>query len=248
MNLRAPRLLSSALVAAATLAFASMSWPCGRPTYPNRPIRIISPFSAGSPPDAFGRLIAQQFGQARAKRRGREPAGRRHHARHQSRRSGRSRRLHAGQVNAALSYAPVLYPNPGYDPVKSFVPVALLATWTHVLVAHPSVPANTLQELIAYAKANPGKLNIGSPLGNPPHVWPKCCEWNRRRFQRRSLSPGAATGDGSLAGRLQLYFGAGEPMASMIREGKIKAYAVTERTRDPVLPTFRPWPRPDCRK
>src|SRR5205823_14622443 len=74
------------------------------------------------------------------------------------------------QVNAALSYAPVLYPNPGYDPVKSFIPVALLATWTHVLVAHPSVEANSLTELIAFAKANPGKLNIGSPLGNPPHV------------------------------------------------------------------------------
>jgi tripartite-type tricarboxylate transporter receptor subunit TctC len=45
------------------------------------------------------------------------------------------------QVNAALSYAPVLYPNPGYDPAKSFVPIALLASWSHVLGAHPSVPA-----------------------------------------------------------------------------------------------------------
>jgi len=74
------------------------------------------------------------------------------------------------QVNSALSYAPVLYPNPGYDPVKSFVPVGLLATWTHVLVAHSSVAANTLQELVTFAKANPGKLNIGSPIGNPPHI------------------------------------------------------------------------------
>ena len=74
------------------------------------------------------------------------------------------------QVNAALSYAPVIYPNPGYDPIKSFIPVALLANWTHVLAAHPSVAANSLQDLIAYAKANPGKLNIGFPLGSPPHV------------------------------------------------------------------------------
>ena len=85
------------------------------------------------------------------------------------------------QVNAALSYAPVLYPNPGYDPVKSFVPVALLASWTHVLAAHPSVAANSLRELIAYAKANPGKLNIGSPHGSPPHVLTEMLRMDSRR-------------------------------------------------------------------
>ena len=69
----------------------------------------------------------------------------------------------------------MLYPNPGYDPLKSFAPVASLATWTHVLVAHPSVEANTLQELIAYAKANPGETQHRlADLEIHLTFWPRC--------------------------------------------------------------------------
>ena len=143
------------------------------------------------------------------------------------------------QVNAALSYAPVLFPNAGYDPVKSFTPVALLASWTHVLTAHPSVAANNLQELIAHAKANPGRLNIGTPQGSPPHVL----------AQMLRLEAGVDINDvpyrqapqifaDLLAGRLQLNFGSGEPVASMIREGKVKAYASTGAARDPTMPNI----------
>jgi len=207
-------------------------------SFPDKPIRIISPFSAGSPPDAFGRLIAQQLsaslGQSVVVEN--RPG------------AGTTLGTKAGamadpdgytlvQVNAALSYAPVLYPNPGYDPVKSFTPVALLANWTHVLAAHPSVAANSLQELIAYAKANPGKLNIGFPLGSPPHVLTEMlrmetgADFNSVPYRQ---APQLVTD--FVSGRLQLYFSAGEPIASMIREGKIKAYAFTSATRDQVLP------------
>src|SRR5690349_16108696 len=165
-----PRLLSSALVTAGILAVGIHVGDAAE-AFPAKPIRIISPFSAGSPPDAFGRLIAQQMSSSLGQsvvvenRPG----------------AGTTLGTRAGaladpdgytlvQVNAALNYAPVLYPNSGYDPAKSFAPVAMLATWTHVLGAHPSVPASTLQELIAFAKAHPGKLNIGFPLGNPPHI------------------------------------------------------------------------------
>ena len=215
--------------------------------FPHKPIRIISPFSAGSPPDAFGRLVAQQLsaslGQSVVVEN--RPG------------AGTTLGTKAGamadpdgytlvQVNAALSYAPVLYPNAGYDPVKSFVPIALLASWTHVLVAHPSVPANTLQELIAYAKANPGKLNIGSPLGSPPHVLAAhASDRDRCRLQRRSLSPGAAARVGFR----------GRPRATLFQRRR------TDRLDDPrgqdqgVSPhraqrairccrMFRPWPRP----
>ena len=239
MTLRFPRLLSSMLVTTAVLAAANMTGgQAAAETFPGRPIRIISPFSAGSPPDAFGRLVAQQMsvtlGQSVVVEN--RPG------------AGTTIGTKAGamadpdgytlvQVNAALSYAPVLYPNPGYDPVKSFTPVALLASWTHVLVAHPSVAANTLQELIAYAKANPGKLNIGSPLGSPPHVLAEMlrmeigADINDVPYRQ---SPQLISD--LLAGRLQLHFGAGEPLASMIREGKMKAYASTGAVRDPTLP------------
>src|SRR5882724_11320463 len=239
MTLLVSRLLSSALVATAAIAATiTTGGQAGADSFPSKPIRIISPFSAGSPPDAFGRLVAQQM------------SGKLGQSVVVENRPGAGTTIgtKAGamadpdgytlvQVNAALSYAPVLYPNPGYDPVKSFVPVALLASWTHVLVAHPSVAANNLQELIADAKANPGKLNIGSPLGNPPHVLAEMLR----------METGADINDvpyrqtpqlisDLLAGRLQIHFSAGEPIASMIRDGKMKAYAVTGAVRDPTLP------------
>jgi tripartite-type tricarboxylate transporter receptor subunit TctC len=227
------------VVTAAALAAANLTGgQASAETFPSRLIRIISPFSAGSPPDAFGRLVAQQM------------SGKLGQSVVVENRPGAGTTIgtKAGamadpdgytlvQVNAALSYAPVLYPNPGYDPVKSFTPVALLASWTHVLVAHPSVAANTLQELIAYAKTNPGKLNIGSPLGNPPHVLAEMLR----------METGADINDvpyrqapqmiaDLVAGRLQLHFSAGEPVASMIRDGKMKTYASTGAAREPSLP------------
>src|SRR6185436_5688686 len=231
------RLLGSAAALAVGLGFAAAG-SADADTYPTKPIKIISPFSAGSPPAAFGRLVAQQMsvtlGQSVVVEN--RPG------------AGTTIGTKAGaiadpdgytlvQVNAALSYAPVLYPNPGYDPVKSFTPVALLASWTHVLVAHPSVAANNLRELIAHAKANPGKLNIGSPLGSPPHVLAEMLR----------METGADINDvpyrqapqmiaDLVAGRLQLHFSAGEPVASMIREGKMKTYASTGAAREPSLP------------
>jgi len=231
------RLLGSAAALAAGLGFAAAG-SADADTYPTKPIKIISPFSAGSPPDAFGRLIAQQLsaslGQSVVVEN--RPG------------AGTTIGTKAGamadpdgytlvQVNAALTYAPVMYPNPGYDPVKSFAPVAVLATWTHVLTAHSSVAANNVEELIAYAKANPGKLNMGFPLGSPPHILSEMlrmetgADFNSVPYRQ---TPQLVTD--FLAGRVQVYFNAGEPMATMIREGKIKAYAVTGASRDAHLP------------
>src|SRR5712671_4050792 len=143
MKFSVPRLLSWALVAVGILTVGIHVGDAAE-VFPAKPIRIISPFSAGSPPDAFGRLVAHHLsvslGQSVVIEN--RPGG------------GTTLGTKAGamadpdgytlvQVNAALSYAPLLYPNAGYDPVKSFVPVALLANWSHVLGAHPSVPANT---------------------------------------------------------------------------------------------------------
>jgi tripartite-type tricarboxylate transporter receptor subunit TctC len=212
-------------------------------TYPTKPIRIISPFSAGSPPDTVVRLVANQM----TVRLGQNVVIENRPG------AGTTIGIKAGaasdpdgytvvQTNAALSYAPILYPNAGYDPIKSFTPVALLACWTHVLVGHPTVPANTLQQLIAYAKANPGRLSIASPRGMPPHVLAHLlrietgADFNDVPYRQTPQLVADL-----LAGRVQLYFSSGEPVFSMIRDGKLKAYAFTSNTRDagfPNVPTM----------
>src|SRR5436190_4659644 len=186
MKARNQASLSSALVAklglfasVAVLALAVAAGHAATETYPSKPIKLISPFSAGSPPDAFGRLVAQQLTVSLRQSvivENRPGAGTTIGTKAAAIADPDGYTL--VQVNAALSYGPVLYPTPGYDPLKSFAPVASLASWTHVLVAHPSVSASSLQELIAYAKANPGQLNIGSPLGNPPHVLAEMLKMN----------------------------------------------------------------------
>src|SRR6185312_14065738 len=103
--------------------------------YPAKPIKVISPFSPGSPPDALGRLVGQKL----SERLGWNIAIENHPG------AGTTLATRAAaasdpdgytllQVNATLAYAPVLFPGAGYDPVKSFAPVATLATWSHLLV------------------------------------------------------------------------------------------------------------------
>ncbi len=236
MTMQLPNVLSSAVVAAALLAATSGG--AAAESYPAKPIRIISPFSAGSPPDSFGRLIAQQLSARLGQNvliENRPGAGTTIGIKAASAADPDGYTL--VQVNAALSYAPVLYSNAGFDPIKSFTPVAFLATWTHVLVAHPSVEAGSIKDLIAYAKTNPGKVNIGSPFGNPPHVLAEMLRMESHAdFNDIPYRQNPQLVADLLAGRLQLYFGAGEPIVSMVREGRLKAYAVTRATRDPALP------------
>src|SRR5262249_24084644 len=72
--------------------------------------------------------------------------------------------------SGSLAVAPSLYPRLDVDPRQAFAPVGTVALLPHVLVVSPSVPAHTVAELVAYAKANPGKLNYGAGLGTPPHL------------------------------------------------------------------------------
>ena len=72
--------------------------------------------------------------------------------------------------SGSLAVAPALYSSLGIDPLKAFAPVATVALLPHVFVENVDVPAKTLGEFVAYAKANPGKLNYGAGLGTPPHL------------------------------------------------------------------------------
>src|SRR5215470_5673578 len=138
-------------------------------TYPDRLIKIIVPQTAGGPTDMLARLTAQRLQVALGQNVIAENRG------------GAGGVIAAKAVAAAdpdgytlllgntsvLVHIPILSRSAGYDPVKAFAPVARLAVTYQVIFVHPSVPVTSIRELIAYAKANPGKLNYSSAgVGN----------------------------------------------------------------------------------
>ena len=137
-----------------------------------------------------------------------------------------------------LAIAPVLY-KLDYDP-NTLVPVALVAEFPSVLVIPPSLPANTMAEFIAYAKANRGKLNYGGSLGTPPQLmgamFNKVADLGMTYVPYRG---GAPSMPDLIAGRLHMQFDALTLLVPLVKEGKLRAIAVQGRSAGPICPTFR---------
>jgi tripartite-type tricarboxylate transporter receptor subunit TctC len=157
--------IASCLVAAGLTVTASAQ------TYPTKPIKLIVPFGAGGPVDVMARLVAQKLSNSVG-------------AMIVDNRPGAGGTMGSRAVavsdpdgytlmmatSTTMGVSANLYKNLDFDPVKSFSPVALISSVPVVLVVRPSLPIKTVQELVAYAKANPGKLNFGFPTGTLPHL------------------------------------------------------------------------------
>src|SRR5690349_12770377 len=154
---------------AAALAFVVGNAGVSAQSYPAKTIKLAVPLSPGSPVDASARVIAQHM-QARL---GQSIVV--------ENRPGAGTTLGAKYVAGAepdgytllhISNGHVfgLYADPGYDAVKSFAPVATVAGWSQLLVVSSSIPVKTVSELVAYAKANPGKVTLGFGLGTAPQI------------------------------------------------------------------------------
>ncbi|HVG51892.1 MAG TPA: tripartite tricarboxylate transporter substrate-binding protein [Xanthobacteraceae bacterium] len=222
------------------LGIAAVTMPSGvaAQAYPDKPIKIISPFSAGSAPDALGRLVAQRLSERVGQSitiENRPGAGTTIATKAAA--SATADGYTLLQVNAALAFSTIVYPNAGYDPLKSFAPVATFAGWSHLLLVSSSVPASSLAELVAYAKANPNQVNIGFPLGQPPQVLAeKLKQESGASFTSvpyRQISQLMAD---VLAGRVQAFFGAGAAVMPLIQQGRLKAIAYTGASRYAALP------------
>jgi len=160
------------LMAGACTVAAALALPAYAQTYPVKPLRFILPFPAGGPTDILGRIIGQklavQLGQPVVPE-NRPGAGGNVGTEYAAKQAadGYSFVL----VSPSLSISPSLYAKLGYDPVKDFIPISMIAQIPNVLLVHPSVPAKTLKELVQLAKARPGKLNFGSGgLGTSNHL------------------------------------------------------------------------------
>jgi tripartite-type tricarboxylate transporter receptor subunit TctC len=141
-------------------------------SYPDKPIKLVVPFPPGGPIDTMARLVAQGMSSNLGQQvvvENRPGAGSTIGSKAVASADPDGYTLLFGS-SGSLGVAPALYASVGLDPVKSFAPVASVSLLPHVVVVPASLPAKTVQEFVAYAKANPGKLNFGAGLGTPPHL------------------------------------------------------------------------------
>jgi tripartite-type tricarboxylate transporter receptor subunit TctC len=138
--------------------------------------------------------------------------------------------------NSAMVAAVALRKQPAYDPLKDFTPIGLVGRATVFFYSHPSVPATTLKEFIAYAKANPGKLNYGT--GNPLSILYNVQLINATGIQMVHVP---YKGEGPLnpdilTGRVQSAFLSTGTAVSYAKDGRLRALAVLLKERSPLLP------------
>ena len=142
--------------------------------YPTRPITLVVPYAAGGGNDVMARIVGREDEQdARPADRGREPRRRRRLDRdaRRSRKAAPDGYTLVLGGTGTLAVNPTLYDNVGYDPRKDFAPVGLIGTGALVVLVNPNVPAQTIPELIALAKKEPGKLNYASAgVGSGIHL------------------------------------------------------------------------------
>ena len=226
----------------AALAFASVVlMPAHAPaqTLNDRPIKIIAPFTPGSPNDVVARLIATPMSITLG-----QPVV------IDNRPGGGT----AIGVKAAMSaepdgttlfvsnspthfIAPLVNKTLTYDPLKDFVPIAMVASGGLMLVLAPDVPARTLREFIAHAKANPGKLNFGFGQGTLPQLVGEMFKLAAGvDIANIPYKGGAQAIPDMLGGRVQMNIGTISTLAPLVREGKLRALAITSTERNAELP------------
>src|SRR5262249_32622626 len=155
-----------AVLAMLMLGVAALS-PAAAQSYPDKPIKLIVPYPPGGPIDTMGRLVAHDLSAGLGPQvviENRPGAGSTIGTKSVATADPDGYTLLFGS-SGSLAVAPALYGNFDVDPRKAFAPIATVALLPHVFVVAPAVPANTVAEFIAYAKANPGKLNYGAGLG-----------------------------------------------------------------------------------
>ena len=232
------RTLLAALAASLAAALAPVAF--AQPAYPTKPILIVVPFPPGGTTDILARAAAQKMTEAwkeQAVVDNRPGAGGNIGAELVARSPADGYTLLMGTVGTHAINAS-LYAKMPYDHVKDFAPVILVAAVPNVLVVHPSVPATTVAELIAYAKANPGKLNFASSgSGTSIHLagelFKVMAGVQMTHVPYKGSAPAIAD---LLGGQVQLMFDNLPSALPQIRAGKLRALAVTSSQRAAALP------------
>src|SRR5580693_911933 len=209
-------------------------------TYPTRPIRMVVGFAPGGPADVMARLIGQRMYAALGQPivvDNRAGAGGTIAARVVAESDPDGYTLLLGNTST-LVVSPLMYKNVGYDARKAFAPIARLGTTSDILVTNPSFPAKSLGELIAYAKANPGKLNYSTPgIGTPPHLIGEMLKLRAGvEIVHVPYKSGGQSIQAVVAGEVQFTFENPAVALPLVQAGVVRALAVTSEARHPQAP------------
>jgi len=225
--------------AIACMVLACLSVVAQAQDYPARAVRIVSPFAPGGPNDIIARLVAQKLSEALGQGFVVEN------------RTGAGGNLGTDFVaKAPADGYTLLFAGPGsliinplltkvpYDTARDFAPISIVATAPNVLVVHPSVPAKTVKELIALARAQPGRLNYASAgTGSTAHfavaLFATMAGVELAHVPYRGTGPGV---NDLVGGQVQLAIFGIPPVLPHVRSGKLRALAVTGKSRSPELP------------
>src|SRR4029078_13190139 len=210
-------------------------------TYPNRPIKVIVPFPAGGPTDGMARIISERLGTVLGQSIIIENRG-----------GGAGGSVGAKVVASAdpdgytllltpggsLTTGPAVHKNLGYDPLKAFVPVGLVMETPQAMSVHPDLPVKTMAELVAYAKANPGKISFGSQgFGVGPHLLLELFKLEAgikmTHVPYRGTAPMLTA---LLTGEVQLVIDPTTTSLVHIQSGKIRPLAIAGPSRTKALP------------
>jgi tripartite-type tricarboxylate transporter receptor subunit TctC len=219
-------------IVAAVLGFAANA------QYPSKPVRLVVPFPPGGAAELGARIFAQPLSQALGQPVIIEP------------KAGADGAIASEYVkqaapdgytlyyatNTGFCWVPATKKSPSYDPVADFTPISMVGTFGFFLFSHPSVPAKSVAELIAYVKANPGKLNYGT--GNSTSMLSTA---QLALLEKLDVVHVPYKGDGPLSTDLlggRVHFAIATPgiAAPQVREGKLRALATLLPSRSPLLP------------
>jgi tripartite-type tricarboxylate transporter receptor subunit TctC len=232
---------SPSLWLAASLSALAMALPAWSQTqaYPQKPVKVVVAFTAGGTTDILARTVTQQLSEKL-----KQPfvidnkpgAGGNLGTELVVRSAPDGYTLIVNSVGP-IAVNPTLYGKLPYNPLTDLVPIVQIADVPNVLVIHPSVPANTMEELIAYAKANPGKLNYGSTgIGTSSHLSSFMLS-KRVGFEAIHIPyKGADALKDLLAGRIQFMFATIPSVMTHITAGKLKPIAVSSLKRSRSMP------------
>ena len=236
--LRAKCWLLLVLVAAGNSAAAQEPPGSAAPAYPVRPIRLLVPYPTGGPVDAVARILVPHLGLGQnVIVENRSGAGGSLGAEVVAKSPPDGYTLLMGN-SGPITINPVLRTDLGYDPRRNFAPVSLMTSGQMVLMVHPSLPVRTVKELVALARANPGKLNYGTAgVGNTTHLGMELLQSMARVKLNHVPYKGVAPAYIDLmSGELAVMFGNVTGPLAHIQAGRLRAIAVTGPTPSAVLP------------